>query len=258
MGIGADGQVRVIIRHTPQGVRFGTWGEKPAEPAPTLFIFKSTVEEALGDAYARACGTPLAQEGYLCVSLDLPCHGEEHRADEPHGLSGWCHRAVGGTDFMAPMIARAGRVLDHLIAEGYTQPGNVATCGQSRGGYVAGHVTAADPRIRCAALFAPVTDLTVLSEFDGVGENPLVQSLSLFNRAHELAERAVWLLIGDRDARVGTDQTIRLARRISAAAAARQKESRVELHVIPEPRGHAIPEGSDARAAAWIAAQFAR
>ncbi len=247
---------RVIIGKTCGGVRFGTSGEKPAAPAPTLFIFGSTIEESLGDAYCRQCGNQLAEQGYVCVSLDLPCHGKDEREGEPAGLSGWSHRAVKGEDFMAPMVARAKKVLDHLIAEGYTDPAKVAACGVSRGGFVAGHIAAADERVKCVAAFAPVTDLTALSEFHGTGENPLVRSLSFLQKADELAGRAVWLVIGDQDARVSTDRTIELARRITAASLAAKKESRVELHVMPDARGHAIPDSSAARASDWIAAQL--
>ncbi len=247
----------VVISQTAGGVRFGTWGERPAAPAPTLFIFSSTIEESLGNAYYRQCGNELAEKGYLCVSLDLPCHGKDERTDEPKGLSGWRDRAVKGEDFMAPMVTRAKKVLDHLIAEGYTDATKTAACGTSRGGFVAAHVAGADERVRCVAAFAPVTDLTGLREFHGTGENPLVRSLSLRQKADELAGRAVWLVIGDQDARVDTDRTIELARRITAASLAVKKESRVELHVMPDARGHAIPDSSAARAAAWITEQLA-
>jgi len=71
-----------------------------------------------------------------------------------------------------------------------------------------------------------------------------------------LAEQAVWLVIGDQDERVGTDHIIALARRVTAASIKERLPSRIELHVMPEPRGHTTPSGAAEQAAAWINRQI--
>jgi dienelactone hydrolase len=125
-------------------------------------------------------------------------------------------------------------VLDHLIAAGVADPERVAACGTSRGGFAALHFAAADPRVKCVAAFAPATDLGALSEFRGAGDHPLAARLALQRRDDDLAGRAVWLVIGDRDERVGTD------------------------HVVSEPRGHATPAGAAEQGAKWIEQQVRR
>ena len=241
---------------TRTGVRFGLWGNAPAAPAPTLFILASTIDGTLGDAYFRQAGTALAAHGYLCVSLDLPGHGKQRRPDEPAELPGWRHRCERGDDFVAETNQRLSQVLDHLIAAGHTDAAKVAVCGTSRGGFLALHFAAHDPRVRCVAAYAPVIDLSALREFRGAETNALVQSLALLRQSEKLAARAVWLIIGDRDERVGTDHTITLARRITERSLARGLASRVDLHVVAEPRGHTTPAGAVEQSAAWIRAQL--
>ena len=146
-------------------------------------------EGTLGDPYFRLSGNQLAEQGYLCVTIDIPGHGEQHRADEPEGLAGWRYRLVQDVNLVAETNRRLSEVLDFLIATGCTDPARIAACGTSRGGFLAMQFTAAEPRIKCVAAFAPVTDLLALREFDGAGNNALVTSLSVINQAEKLAEK---------------------------------------------------------------------
>jgi hypothetical protein len=106
------------------------------------------------------------------------------------------------------------------------------------------------------AAYAPVTDLAVLREFRGAENSALVQSLALIRQVEKLAGRAVWIVIGDRDERVGSDDAIALARRITKAALAQGRDSRVDLHVVAEPCGHTTPAGAAAQSADWIRKQL--
>ena len=168
-----------MIRETPDGIRFGIWGTKVSYPAPTLFVFSATIDESLGDPYYRQCGNALAEQGFLCVSLDLPGHGLDQRDDEPGGLTAWRVRSDRGEDFVTPFTKRARQVLDYLIQAGYTDPERVAACGTSRGGFMALQLTAVEPRIRATVAFAPVTALGTLREFHGtaIGALPIVNQL---------------------------------------------------------------------------------
>jgi dienelactone hydrolase len=255
--LGADSpsvpQGNVLVRETPDGVRFGIWGTKVSYPAPTLFVFSATIDESLGDPYYRQCGNALADQGFLCVSLDLPGHGVAQRDDEPGGLTAWRVRSDRGEDFVTPFTKRVQQVLAYLIQTGYTDPERVAACGTSRGGFLALHLTAVEPRIRATVAFAPVTALSTLREFQGATNTEHVDSLSLLARAETLGGRSLWLVIGDRDERVGTDDTIFLARRVTKLSLAHGKAADVTLFVQPEPKGHTTPAGSPALAAAWIA-----
>jgi len=245
------------VLKTKSGVRYGIWPKKPEAPAPTLFVFAGSIEDSLNTPYFRQCGNQLAKEGFLCVSVDLPCHGPEVRDGEPAGIVGWRARIDKGEDCVAEATLRFHAVLDELIELKLADPERIAACGTSRGGFMAVHFAAADPRVKAAAAFAPVTDLLVLNEFRTLEKRDLVQRLSLKSQAEKLAGRAVWLIIGDRDDRVSTDESIAFCRAVTAASLKRNLPALVDLHVVSEPQGHTTPKGADAEAALWIARQLA-
>ena len=249
----AESEPKVLLMHTPDGIEFGIWGSTKRErPAPTLIVLATTIENTLNSAYYRHCGNQLAKRGYLCISINLPCHGDQRVDGEPEGLSGWSHRAARGSDFVAEFNNRLSKVLDHLVKQGISDPEKIAACGTSRGGFLALHAAIHDPRVKCVAGFAPVTDLSVLREFKSTSECQLVREFNLISRAKDLAGRKVWIVIGDQDKRVGTDHAVQLAREISKESRKLKLPSRVTLHVLPEPRGHTIPDGADRMAADWI------
>jgi len=103
-------------------------------------------------------------------------------------------------------------------------------------------LAAADPRIRAVAGLAPVTDWRALSEFAAVKERPEIKALALDNWAAELAGRAVFLAIGNADARVGSNCCVRLALRILEEEARRDvAPSLLELHVVLS-EGHSLSD----------------
>jgi dienelactone hydrolase len=243
----------VVTAKTPEGIEYGLWGTKVTYPAPTLFIFASDIKGTLDNLYFRQCGDALAEQGYLCVSLDLPGHGADQRDGEPGALGTWRTRSDDGEDFIVPFTARVRAVLDHLIATGASDPARIAASGTSRGGFMALQVAASDPRIRATAAFAPVTNLMALREFGGAKNTEHVATLSLLANAEKFAGRAVWVIIGDRDDRVSTDDAIAFARRATTVSLEKTDVADVTLLVIPEPKGHTTPQGAPELAAAWIA-----
>ncbi|HVU87574.1 MAG TPA: alpha/beta fold hydrolase [Pirellulales bacterium] len=242
----------VQINQTKDGVRFGTWSLEVARPAPLLLVLANSIEGTLGDPYFRQCGNQLAQQGFVCASLDLPCHGQERHAGEPEGMDGWRQRFDKGEDFIGRFVNRAKLVLDHLINERIADPQKIALVGTSRGAFAAAHLMAADPRVQCAALIAPLIEFETLVEFHAPEKPEALQAQSLIALAPRLAGRRIWIVIGDQDARVGTDRAIALARNLTTAACAQHKPSQVELHVLPEPRGHTTPAGAAEASAVWI------
>lgn len=248
-------KLAVEIQKTPKGVRFGVLGGKKAAPAPTLFVFANDVVGTLESTDYNKVGRLLADKGVLCVGLDLPCHGQEIRDNEPQGIAGWAARLREGKDPIGPFLKSGSAVLDHLVAEGYTDRERVMACGTSRGGFVALHFAAAEPRIRCVAAFAPVTDLLAVTEFAGLEKNDITNGLSLSRHADQLAARPIWMCIGNNDERVDTDRAIAFTREVVKASTAQKKPALVELHVMTSP-GHTIHPTAHDEAAAWFAAQL--
>jgi dienelactone hydrolase len=241
------------ILTTEAGNRFGIWPEKPASPSPTLLFFGGSVEEMLADEYQRQCGNLLAEKGYICVLVDAPCEGKDKRPDEPGGLDGWRYRLEQGENFVPEVNARATDVLNDLVARGYTDPEKIAACGISRGGFLAMHFAASDSRVKCTAVFAPVVNLGTLPFFKGAEKHPAVRSVDLMEGADKLVGKPLWIVLGDQDRPIDTDYVIAFARKVSRLS---RQNSRIELHVMPEPGGHTTPAGSDLQSAVWIAKQF--
>lgn len=243
-------EVRPQTLTTPEGVAFAILGEKPAKPAPTLFVFALDAERTLSSAGYRQAANHLMKRGYLCVSVDLPCHGAQRRQGEPAELQGWRHRIDQGENVMDEFTLRAGQVLDYLVSENYADPNRVAACGTSRGGFSACHFAIADPRVKCVAAYIPVADLADLREFKGAESTPLVRSLSLVEKASDLSGRGVWIAIGDRDERVNTDRSIEFARALSKSALTDSPRN-IELHVFSVD-GHTTPPHAPQLSARWI------
>ncbi len=253
----ALGDVEAItLGKTESGIEFGIMGPKSGAPTPVLVVLSGTIEGTLGSAYFRQCGNDLMKVGVVCVSIDIPCHGTQTGEGKPKGLSGWGVKAAKGENVAEEFNARMSQVLDHLIKTGVADPEKIAVCGTSRGGFLALHFAAHDPRVTCVAAFAPVTDPAALSEFKGKETLAVTKAMSLETQAMKLAGRPVWVVIGDQDARVSTRKAIDFAQAVTAASIEQKKDSQIELRIMPEPRGHTTPRGAAAEAAKWIMKQL--
>ncbi|MBS0632002.1 MAG: prolyl oligopeptidase family serine peptidase [Verrucomicrobia bacterium] len=241
------------VERLPDGMRFALLGERLARPCPTLFVFQGDIDVALKEPLYTEVGRIMARHGFLTVVLDAPAHGEDHHPGEPAELAAWRWRLVHRQDLVGDFTRRARAVLEHLIAAGYTDPARVAAVGTSRGGYLAFQFAADEPRIRCAGGISPVTDLGALREFDGLALNPSVQALALSHRAPQLAGRPVWICIGNRDERVGTEAAIAFSRALVAATPAGQSAPVTLL--VHDVAGHHSTLEDHERLAAWLLSQ---
>ncbi len=240
-----------VVLRDGLGTRLAVWGARPASPAPTVFVFALDCESTLREPKYPQVGAILASRGFLCVSLDMPCHGEDVEPGEPKQLDGWRFRADAGKDFVGDFVSRASAVLDYLIDKRYTDAKRVAVCGTSRGGFLALHFAAADGRVGCAVAFSPVTDLLVLREFSDSDEHGTAASLALRRSASQLAGKPVWICIGNNDRRVGTESAMSFAGSLARASVDSGRPVAFEIHVMPSD-GHHTPPGTHEMAAKWI------
>lgn len=229
---------------TDKGVPFAIFGEKPAAPAPTLFVFGADMRNSLIGEDVNHMGRLLLPHGYLCASIDMPCHGFDTRAGEKGGdLTGWKDRVVKGENIVEVFNKQFSHVLDYLVAEKYTDPAEVAVSGTSRGGFFAFHVGAADPRVKQVIAYAPVTHLPALAEFAGAEKNELALALSPIHVADKLVGKPLWITIGNDDGRVSTQDCIDLSLEVIKKSKGKRNPIPVELRVVGTiaHRLHAVP-----------------
>src|SRR5262245_21118708 len=116
-----------ILQH-PDGFRFGIINESKS-PSPTLFVLASRIEECLKIEDYNKAGRLLRADGFMSVSLDVPCHGENVQKGEPTSLPGWRYRLEKGENFAREFAGRVSALLDHLIREKLTDPARAAVIG---------------------------------------------------------------------------------------------------------------------------------
>jgi len=247
----ADNGLR--LERLPDGTRYALIGNPAAKRAPTLFVFQGDIDVARREPLYTEVGRIVAKAGFLAVVIDAPAHGEDRRADEPVELPGWRARVDRGEDLVGAFLARSRAVLDHLVNTGAADPARVAAVGTSRGGFLAFHFAAAEPRVRCVGGIAPVTDLLALREFNGTPAAAAAEALALARLAPALAGRPAWLCIGNRDARVSTEAAIAFSRALVAAAPA-DAPAPVTL-LVHDGDGHRSTPADHERLAAWLLAQ---
>ncbi|MFA6564674.1 MAG: prolyl oligopeptidase family serine peptidase [Verrucomicrobiia bacterium] len=246
----------LVILRTPGNIRFGVIGSQPGFAAPTLLVVAMSLEEMQQQPVFTEVARLLAKQGWMSVVIEPPCHGEDRRPEEPEGLAGWRHHLDYGEDVVQAFNAKARAVLGHVIAQGFADPGRLAICGTSRGGFLAFHFAAIEPRIKAVAGISPVTDLLALAEFKGTATDSAAEKLALTHIAPKLIGRPVWLSIGNNDERVDTDCAIAFTRAIVHASARQSKEPApvipVELVVAPSA-GHRKINQAHEQLAVWLA-----
>ena len=248
--------MELITSITAAGTAFAALPLHSGERAPTLLLFAMAGTDTLmTEPYCRV-GRLLHARGWNVVSLDLPCHGADSRAGEPAELAGWAVRTAQGEDIVAAFRQRVNDVVEHIVATGVADPARIAAAGTSRGGFMAFHAAAGNPRVQAVAAFSPVTDLLALSEFAGQEANQVVHRLALLNAVAALAGRAVWITIGNADERVGTGNASAFARAMTAASQARGLECGVTMHLLPTPGHTSLAEWHD-QAADWLGNRIA-
>lgn len=263
----ANGWPTVQPLVTQHGVKYGIVTAHQVSKAPTLITLTGAMADTLGCNatgtndpcyYANACEF-LVPAGWVCASLDLPSHGGELEPGEPEGIAGWRWRVDRGQNFVAQNNQRVRQMLDDLVRRNISDPSRVAISGISRGGFMSAHYSLFDTRVKAIGMLSPVTQLSLLTEFDGDDNSTLTASLSLLNKSYtdRLIEKNIWAIIGDQDTRVYTDSLVRTMRQVECTGCspgphrdwgctdcpARTSETRFTVQY--EPQGHTVPPSSE-------------
>lgn len=170
-------------------------------PLPSLFYFALSGEESLTlDPYNQPA-VFLAQHPIRILSFTLPGHGPGYATST--AISLWGKELAEGHNIIAEFIEAAVQNIDYLIEQGIIHPKHLAAAGLSRGGFIATHLAARDPRIHTVVGYAPMTRLTFLKEFAEIHS----YALDLIHLVEKLVHKKIRFYIGNRDLRVGTKES---------------------------------------------------
>jgi esterase FrsA len=246
---------------TDDGVRFAFIGPEGARRAPLVFVIGGVRKSSLEGEGSNVVGSVLAQHGFVQASIDIPCHGEDSRPGEPKEMRGWRARLEKGEPLFDAFHRQVASVIDYLVRRGTVDPARIGVCGVSRGGFVALHLGAAEPRMKYVVGFAPVTDLLALKEFQGTSHPTAARAMDVTTLADKLLDRPIWISIGDNDQRVDSRHAIDFALHMMKISVRHRQPMThfwsgddIRLTVTPSEgaNGHSSYRGAHEDAAVWI------
>lgn len=204
---------------------------------PAVFYFALSGQASLcTDPYNQPAAF-LSEYPVRIYSITLP--GHEHESQFIHAIKHWAQEISKGNNIIQQFTEQTVQAIDYLIGNGWVDPEKIAVAGLSRGGFIAVHIAAQDPRVKMIVGFAPLTKLTFANEFSSLQDNPLAQSLNLHNLVKRLVGRQLRFYIGNRDVRVGTENCFRFVSELAEASFALQVRSPpVELIITPSQGQH--------------------
>lgn len=227
-------------------------------PLPALFYFALSGQESLHQDPYNQPASFLADAAMRIFSFNLPAH---NFGDNPaKAMEMWAKEIAQGHNFIAEFVRTSIDNIHYLIAQKIVDPEKIAVSGLSRGGFIAAHIAAEEPKVRYLLGYAPLTSLKVLTEFKPIENSPLVEKLSLAHIADKLIHKHTRFYIGNRDIRVGSDTCYECIRTFTEAAYNQGLRSpQVELIISPSigHKGHGTSPTVFQEGVRWIRANFA-
>src|SRR5690606_20239881 len=91
-----------------------------------------------------------------------------------------------------------------------------------------------------------------LRQVTGLDEQQLLPTMKLSHHLTALAQKTVWMLIGDQHTRVYTQAALSFMHDLLLERERQPSKAQMEFNAMYEARGHTTPKGSVERAIAWL------
>lgn len=220
-------------------------------PLATIFYFALSAKASLTQDPFNQPIQFLSDKPIRFFSLDLPAHENDKSPHE--ALASWAQDITNGLDVLNPFLENVLEALQYGIDQNLIDPHRLAVAGLSRGGFLASHLAAREPRFKATLQFAPLTDITHSKDLHPVATNPIIESLNLTNLTNKLADRKIRFYIGNKDSRVDTRSCMEFALRLSNASTLRIPQ--IELIMSPSigQMGHGTAPETFRSGALWLA-----
>lgn len=230
------------VLNSPIGLPIYTRGPKLSEGSlPAFFYFALSGNDSL---YLNPFNQPIAFLEHFpirCISFTLPFHG--HNYDNNKALELYEHELQLNPNFLDKFFMDCLRNIDYLVQQKIIDEEKIAVGGLSRGGFIATHLAARDPRLKYILGFAPLTRF------------PGSFGLDLHSLVEKLTDKHVRFYIGNRDLRVGTEACFQFISLLTENVFHHGHRSPpIELIISPSIgfKGHGTPPHVFKAGAQWI------
>jgi len=224
-----------------------------AGPCPAVMYFALSAEENL---YLDPYNQPalfLSSHPIRVFSITLPGHEDFSKAK--NALATWAKEIEEGIDPISNFIDQALNAIAYLIEENIAVPSKIAVMGLSRGAYFALHVGARCPEVKWILGFSPLINFSDIFEFDSIKDCTLLQSFQSDKLLDSLINKEIRLYIGNRDTRVGTENSFLFIEKIAMRAfQKKRKEAPAELIIYPSIgyKGHGTGKNTFKEGCLWL------
>ncbi len=220
---------------------------------PAFFYFSLSGEDSLHlDPFCQPA-TFLKEAPLRIYSCTIPGHGPGLKNTE--AMHWWAEKISKNENPFTLFFEQCLENIDYLVQHDLVDENAIAIGGLSRGGFIATHLAARDPRIQTVVGFAPLTTTQTILEFSNLQNSSITQSLELTPLFDKLIHKRIRYYIGNRDERVSTDACYDFIRQLTNYAYEHKVRSpAIELLISPSigHKGHGTNPSVFKDGADWI------
>lgn len=222
-------------------------------PLPSFFYFALSGKESL-------CTDPFNQvvqflHGKMIRVFSMTLPGHENNLPATQAMKVWADDYLHNRDPIEDFLQSLFQATEFAINNRFADPTKLAIGGLSRGGFIALHAAARDPRFRFIVPFAPITELHRVKEFASMEDHPAIRSLDVMHLKQNLWNRCIRLYIGNHDTLVDTKSCFNFAMNLVEEAAHNNLRSpQIEFFLHPSigHKGHGTSLDVFRQGADWI------
>ncbi len=222
-------------------------------PLPSFFYFALSAPDSL-------CQDPYNQivqflHGQMIRVFSMTLPGHENNLPPTQALKTWADDYTQNLNPIDDFLQNLWTATEFAIQNKFANPEKLAIGGLSRGGFIALHAAARDPRFRFVLPFAPITEIDKLHEFTSIQDAPAIRSLNVMHLKQNLWDRSIRFHIGNHDTLVDTKACFHFVMNLVEEAAHHNLRSpQIELFLHPSMghKGHGTPMDVFKKGADWI------
>lgn len=220
---------------------------------PAFFYFALSGKDSLHLDPFNQPATFLSNAPIRTYSFTIPGHDPGLKNTE--AMHWWAERFRNNENPLEAFFEQCLENIEFLIQHDLVDEEAIAVGGLSRGGFIATHLAARDPRIKTLVGFAPLTTTKTIQEFRDLQNSPIVNTLEFDPLLDTLINKQIRFYIGNRDERVSTDACYHFIRQLTERAYEHKIRSpSIELIINPSigHKGHGTSPSVFKQGSDWI------